>query len=73
MSAIVPSAAVSAERRTIRSPARARVLKPAAARQSAAVPAQVLDVDEECHLIVRYEDGNKEALSSGEVRVRPLK
>lgn len=31
-----------------------------------------LDVDEACHLIVRYEDGTREALSSGEVQVREL-
>ncbi|MBQ9562259.1 MAG: biotin--[Lachnospiraceae bacterium] len=35
-------------------------------------PARVLDVDPECRLIVRYEDGHEEALSSGEVRVRPV-
>ncbi|MCR4591468.1 MAG: biotin--[acetyl-CoA-carboxylase] ligase [Lachnospiraceae bacterium] len=33
-------------------------------------PAQALDIDSECHLIVRYEDGTEEALSSGEVSVR---
>ncbi len=33
-------------------------------------PAEALDIDEECRLIVRYEDGSTEALSSGEVSVR---
>ena len=33
-------------------------------------PAKALDIDEECRLIVRYEDGSTEALSSGEVSVR---
>ena len=32
--------------------------------------ATALDVDEECHLIVRYEDGRTETLSSGEISVR---
>ena len=32
--------------------------------------AHVLDIDENCRLIVRYKDGSKEALSSGEVSVR---
>ena len=35
-------------------------------------PATALDIDEECRLLVRYEDGSTEALSSGEVSVRPL-
>ena len=35
-------------------------------------PATALDIDEECRLLVRYEDGATEALSSGEVSVRPL-
>ncbi len=30
----------------------------------------VLDVDDECHLIVRYEDGTEEILSSGEISIR---
>ena len=34
-------------------------------------PATVLDIDGECRLLVRYEDGSTEALSSGEVSVRP--
>jgi biotin-(acetyl-CoA carboxylase) ligase len=34
--------------------------------------ADALDIDEECRLLVRYEDGSTEALSSGEVSVRPL-
>ena len=33
-------------------------------------PATVLDIDENCHLLVRYEDGSVEALSSGEVSIR---
>ena len=33
--------------------------------------AHVLDIDENCRLIVRYKDGSEEALSSGEVSVRP--
>lgn len=32
--------------------------------------ATALDVDEECHLIVRYEDGKTEKLSSGEISVK---
>ncbi len=32
--------------------------------------ATALDIDDECRLIVRYENGTKEALSSGEVSVR---
>ncbi len=35
-------------------------------------PAAALDIDEECRLLVRYEDGSAEALSSGEVSVRPV-
>lgn len=35
-------------------------------------PATALDVDRECHLIVRYADGSTESLSSGEVSVRPI-
>ena len=35
-------------------------------------PATALDIDGECRLLVRYEDGSTEALSSGEVSVRPL-
>ena len=34
-------------------------------------PARALDIDEECRLIVEYEDGSQEALSSGEVSIRP--
>ena len=36
-------------------------------------PARALDIDEECRLIVEYEDGSHEALSSGEVSIRPVK
>lgn len=32
--------------------------------------AVALDIDEECHLIVRYEDGNRDQLSSGEISIR---
>lgn len=32
--------------------------------------ALALDVDGECHLMVRYEDGTTESLSSGEIRVK---
>ena len=35
-------------------------------------PAKALDIDEECRLLVEYEDGTKEALSSGEVSIRPV-
>lgn len=35
-------------------------------------PAHVLDVDSSCQLLVRYADGRQEALSSGEVSVRPI-
>ena len=38
--------------------------------KAAARQAQVLDIDEDCRLVVRYEDGSSEALSSGEVSVR---
>lgn len=31
--------------------------------------ALALDVDEDCHLVVRYEDGETEALSSGEISI----
>lgn len=32
--------------------------------------ATALDVDEHCHLLVRYNDGEEEALSSGEISIR---
>ncbi len=35
--------------------------------------ALALDIDDDCRLIVRYEDGATGALSSGEVRIRPAK
>lgn len=35
-------------------------------------PATACDIDGECRLLVRYEDGSTEALSSGEVSVRPV-
>ena len=34
------------------------------------IPAIAQDIDEECRLVVRYEDGRKEVLSSGEVSIR---
>lgn len=34
-------------------------------------PAMVEDIDEACRLLVRYEDGSREALFSGEVRILP--
>lgn len=34
--------------------------------------AQAIDIDDDCRLIVRFEDGAVEALSSGEVSIRPL-
>ncbi len=43
-----------------------RVLSPAGQR-----PAFALDVDSSCRLIVRYDDGTVEALSSSEVSIRP--
>jgi BirA family biotin operon repressor/biotin-[acetyl-CoA-carboxylase] ligase len=33
--------------------------------------AKALDIDDGCRLVVRYEDGSTEALSSGEVSIRP--
>lgn len=35
-------------------------------------PATACGIDDECRLLVRYEDGSSEALSSGEVSVRPV-
>lgn len=35
--------------------------------------AHALDIDDDCSLIVRYEDGTIQALSSGEVSIRPVK
>ena len=40
-------------------------------RGGASRPAKALDIDEECRLMVEYEDGTQEALSSGEVSIRP--
>ncbi len=34
------------------------------------VKAHVLDIDDRCHLLVRYEDGSEETLSSGEISIR---
>ncbi len=44
---------------------RIEVLAPDGAKR-----AKALDVDEDCRLLVRYEDGAEEALSSGEIRIR---
>ena len=41
-------------------------------RGGEARPATACDIDDECRLLVRYEDGSSEALSSGEVSVRPV-
>ncbi|MCR5009716.1 MAG: biotin--[acetyl-CoA-carboxylase] ligase [Clostridia bacterium] len=35
-------------------------------------PAKALSIDGECRLLVEYEDGTQEALSSGEVSIRPV-
>ena len=43
------------------------VLSPAGQRRALA-----LDVDEECCLVVRYEDGEVQSLSSGEISIRPV-
>lgn len=37
----------------------------------ALIPAVATDIDEECRLVVRYDDGSTEVLSSGEVSIRP--
>lgn len=34
--------------------------------------ARALDIDEDCRLVVRYEDGSVEHLSSGEISIRPV-
>ena len=39
----------------------------------AVLPARAVDIDKECRLLVQYEDGSREALSTGEVSVRPKK
>ncbi|MBQ2312063.1 MAG: biotin--[Firmicutes bacterium] len=41
-------------------------------RSGTSRPAKALSIDEECRLLVEYEDGTQEALSSGEVSIRPL-
>ena len=33
-------------------------------------PALALDVDQDCRLLVQYEDGSREILSSGEISIR---
>ena len=35
-------------------------------------PARALEIDDDCRLVVRYEDGETAALSSGEVSIRPI-
>lgn len=35
--------------------------------------AKAVDIDAECRLLVEYPDGKQELLSSGEVRIRPVK
>ena len=32
--------------------------------------AKVCDIDEKCRLVVEYQDGQKETLDSGEVRIK---
>lgn len=39
-------------------------------RGGEAIPATALDINEHCHLLVRYADGSEEYLSSGEVSIR---
>jgi len=39
---------------------------------SGSEPAEVTGVDDNCRLLVRYPDGRRAALSSGEIRIRPL-
>lgn len=34
--------------------------------------ATALDIDDDCRLVVRYDDGSTEALNSGEVRIKPI-
>lgn len=40
-------------------------------RGGEAFPATAIDINEHCHLLVRYTDGSEEYLSSGEVSIRP--
>ncbi len=42
-------------------------------KQGTSTPAVALDIDKDCHLIVRYEDGRVETLNSGEVSTRLVK
>ena len=44
---------------------RIRVLQPSGSRDAVA-----LDVDDQCRLLVRYEDGQTGCLSSGEISIR---
>lgn len=39
-------------------------------RGEESIPATVLDIDEDCHLLVAYEDGSRDCLSSGEISIR---
>lgn len=41
-------------------------------RPDSVIPAIALDIDRECRLLVRYEDGREEYLNSGEVSTRPV-
>ena len=34
------------------------------------IPALALGIDDDCRLLVRYEDGKEEYLSSGEISIR---
>ena len=48
-------------------------MRPDCEEQAAAtLIATAFGIDDECRLLVRYEDGSAEALSSGEVSVRPV-
>lgn len=46
---------------------RVKVIKPNESR-----PATAISIDDSCHLLVRYEDGAEELLSTGEISVRPV-
>lgn len=46
---------------------RVNVIKPNESR-----PATAISIDDSCHLLVRYEDGAEELLSTGEISVRPV-
>ncbi len=44
-----------------------------AIRGGVSVPAFAIGIDDECRLIVRYDDGREDVISSGEVSIRPIK